>query len=117
MTASRLGFVNTGYSGINLGNLSESDALSVVSEHCKNYVEVAADGTEYDDWRLPTASEIQLIIDLQSTGSSDNTAAIDFLLNAYYYYSASGPVRNSKGTSSGTSIRCVRDAYKDPTEN
>lgn len=117
MTASRLGFVNTGSGGINLGNLSESDALSVVSEHCKNYVEVAADGTEYDDWRLPTAQEIQLIIDLQSTGSSDNTAAIDFLLNAYYYYSASGPVRNSKGTSSGTSIRCVRDAYKDPTEN
>lgn len=117
MTASRLGFVNTGSGGINLGNLSESDALSVVSEHCKNYVEVAADGTEYDDWRLPTASEIQLIIDLQSTGSSDTTAAIDFLLNAYYYYSASGPVRNSKGTSSGTSIRCVRDAYNDPKEN
>lgn len=119
MTASRLGFVNTGSggSGINLGNLSESDALSVVSEHCKNYVEVAADGTEYHDWRLPTASEIQLIIDLQSTGSSDNTAAIDFLLNAYYYYSASGPVRNSKGNSSGTSIRCVRDAYNDPKEN
>lgn len=117
MTASRLGFVNTGSGGINLGNLSESDALSVVSEHCKNYVEVAADGTEYHDWRLPTASEIQLIIDLQSTGSSDTTAAIDFLLNAYYYYSASGPVRNSKGTSSGTSIRCVRDAYNDPKEN
>ncbi len=117
MTASRLGFVNTGNSGISLGNLSESDALSVVSEHCKNYVEVAADGTEYHDWRLPTASEIQLIIDLQSTGSSDTTAAIDYLLNAYYYYSASGPVRNSKGNSSGTSIRCVRDAYNDPKEN
>ena len=117
MTASRLGFVNTGSGGINLGNLSESDALSVVSEHCKNYVEVAADGTEYHDWRLPTASEIQLIIDLQSTGSSDNTAAIDYLLNAYYYYSASGPVRNSKGNTSGTSIRCVRDAYNDPKEN
>ncbi len=117
MTASRLGFVNTGNGGISLGSLNESDALSVVSEHCKNYVEVAADGTEYHDWRLPTASEIQLIIDLQSTGSSDTTAAIDFLLNAYYYYSASGPVRNSKGTSSGTSIRCVRDAYNDPKEN
>ena len=117
MTASRLGFVNTGSGGISLGSLNESDALSVVSEHCKNYVEVAADGTEYHDWRLPTASEIQLIIDLQSTGSSDTTAAIDYLLNAYYYYSASGPVRNSKGTSSGTSIRCVRDAYNDPKEN
>ncbi len=116
MTASRLGFVNSG----TVEDLSESEALSVVSEHCKNYVEVAADGTEYDDWRLPTASEIQLIIDLQSKTSSDDTVAIDYLLNAGYYYSASGPVRNSKygsGHSSTISVRCVRDAYNDPKEN
>ena len=74
---------------------------------------MAADGTEYHDWRLPTASEIQLIINLQSRGSSDATVAIDFLLNANNYFSASGPVANSKGTSSGTSVRCVRDAYND----
>ena len=116
MTASRLGFVNSG----TVENLIGSEALSVVSEHCKNYVEVAADGTEYHNWRLPTASEIQLIIDLQSKTSSDDTVAIDYLLNAGYYYSASGPVRNSKygsGHNSTISVRCVRDAYKDPTEN
>ena len=115
MTASRLGFVNSG----TVENLIGSEALSVVSEHCKNYVEVAADGTEYHNWRLPTASEIQLIIDLQSKTSSDDTVAIDYLLNAGYYYSASGPVRNSKygsGHNSTISVRCVRDAYKDTTE-
>lgn len=114
MTASRLGFLNTS-GNITLGNNAAS--LAVVREHCKNYVEVAADGTEYHDWRLPTAAEIQLIIDLQSKGSSDNTVAIDYLLNAANYFSASGPVGNSKGTVSGTSVRCVRDAYNDPKEN
>lgn len=114
MTASRLGFLNTS-GNITLGNNAAS--LAVVREHCKNYVEVAADGTEYHDWRLPTAAEIQLIIDLQSEGSSDTTVAIDYLLNAADYFSASGPVGNSKGTVSGTSVRCVRDAYNDPKEN
>ena len=111
MTASRLGFVNTGNGTLSLSDNAAS--LALVREHCKNYVEVAADGTEYHDWRLPTASEIQLIINLQSRGSSDATVAIDFLLNANNYFSASGPVANSKGTSSGTSVRCVRDAYND----
>ena len=37
--------------------------------------------------------------------------AIDYLLNAYYYFSASGPVRNEKGNSRGTSVRCIRDAF------
>ncbi|MBQ4533320.1 MAG: hypothetical protein IJA24_08800 [Alistipes sp.] len=114
MTASRLGFLNTS-GNITLGNNAAS--LAVVREHCKNYVEVAADGTEYHNWRLPTAAEIQLIIDLQSEGSSDTTVAIDYLLNAANYFSASGPVGNSKGTVSGTSVRCVRDAYNDPKEN
>ena len=84
-----------------------------------NYVEVANDGTVYDDWRLPTASELQIIIDLQGT-SKQSADAIDYLLNANYYYSASGPVFNSKNDSgnkehnanqSSWAIRCIRDAY------
>lgn len=109
MTASRLGFVNTDSGNISIGNNTRS--LAVVRDHCKNYVEVAADGTEYHDWRLPTAAEIGIILSLQGTGSGDMTTAIDYLLNAGYYYSASGPVQNSNVTSSGTSVRCVRDVY------
>ena len=109
MTASRLGFVNTSSGNISIGNNARS--LAVVRDHCKNYVEVAADGTEYHDWRLPTAAEIGIILSLQGTGSGDMTTAIDYLLNAGYYYSASGPVQNSNVTSSGTSVRCVRDVY------
>ena len=76
-----------------------------------NYVEVAADGRVFDDWRLPTAAEIGIILDLQSGSNNNANAAIDYLLNAAYYYSASGPVANSQKTTDGTAIRCIRDSY------
>lgn len=91
-------------------NIENDEKLEVFAEHCKQYVEVADDGTIYDDWRLPTAAEIQFIIDTQGA-SGEDAAAIDYLLNGLFYYSARGPVFNSKFTSSGKTIRCVRDAY------
>ena len=114
MTASRLGALYSG--ALDLSDLSQADALAVCKEHCKNYVEVVADGkgTVYSDWRLPTAAEIGIIVSLQGSGSSDNTTAIDYLLNANYYYSASGPVANDKVGSSlsgNASVRCIRDVY------
>lgn len=114
MTASRLGALYSG--ALDLSDLSQADALAVCKEHCKNYVEVVADGkgTVYSDWRLPTAAEIGIIVSLQGSGSSDNTTAIDYLLNANYYYSASGPVANDKvgsGLSGTASVRCIRDVY------
>jgi hypothetical protein len=72
----------------------------------------------YDNWRLPTEAELNIIIQIQGTKNQD-ADAIDYLLNGRYYMSASGPVFNNKydTTNSGTStndnaaIRCVRDAY------
>jgi hypothetical protein len=116
MIASRLGFVNS--NGLSSADNQEK-RLAVSRDHCANYVEVANDGTVYDDWRLPTASELQIIIDLQGT-SHQSADAIDYLLNANYYYSASGPVFNEKNDSgskehnaskSSWAIRCIRDAY------
>ena len=116
MIASRLGFVRSG--GLNSANTQER-RLSVSRDHCAYYVEVANDGTVYDDWRLPTASELRIIMELQGT-STQSADAIDYLLNANYYYSASGPVFNSKNDdgnseseaqSSSWAIRCIRDAY------
>lgn len=121
MTASRLGILTTSNLDWSDEN-SESEIYDVFSYHCSNYVEVkqvvengVVKKVVYDDWRLPTAAEINFIIGIQSTNSSDMTAAIDFLLNARYYYSASGPVYNTKGTTNGTSVRCVRDAINEPT--
>lgn len=112
MIASRLGFVNTGSGGVSLEDDDES--LRIVREHCANYVEVYKDVNDrtvvLDDWRLPTEAELKIIMKFQG-GPGEEADAIDYLLNAYYYFSASGPVRNEKGNSSGTSVRCIRDAF------
>jgi len=82
--------------------------------HCSQYVEVNADGEKYDDWRLPTAAEIDIIINHQ-----DVSDAMDVVLTGANYYcayntDASGNVIYTKSTGksgSGVAVRCVRDVY------
>lgn len=123
MIASRLGFVTT---GDNIGMVvnDNEDRHTVFADHCREYVEVCKDSDGnaivYDDWRLPTDAELRIIMDLQGT-SSQNADAIDYLLNAVFYESASGRTFNTKNDKSVTninnytgnsySVRCVRDAY------
>jgi hypothetical protein len=124
--ASRLGAVLSTYSG--LSDMSNDEKLIVFADHCKNYVEVDDVNDDkkkpvvvYDNWRLPTESELKIIMNIQGT-NGQNADAIDFLLNGGYYMSASGPVFNHKNNDStqeladpwkatGVAIRCVRDAY------
>ena len=133
--ASRLGAVLSTYSG--LSNMSNEKKLIAFADHCKNYVEVDDVNDDkkspvkvYDNWRLPTEAELNIIIELQG-GVTDNADAIDYLLNGRYYMSASGPVYNPKNTpgkqngqylppegpfdnpwdATDVAIRCVRDAY------
>lgn len=115
MIASRLGFVNTSTGGV---EWSQDYALEVARKHCKEYVEVYKDkdGSKVvlDDWRLPTTAELEIIMKFQ--GEEDEDAdAIDYLLNAEFYWSASERVYNNKTSSLGTSIRCIRDAYDKKT--
>ncbi len=123
MIASRLGFINSDY--ISFSN--EDYGLTVARDHCANYVEVyrhknaageyirdEKDNTKYkttvlDDWRLPTTAELKIIMDLQGGSTYNKLDAIDYLLNAASYCSASGPV--DRGSGSGTSVRCIRDNY------
>lgn len=94
-----------------LGATQSCSNSQSASLHCNQYVEVAQDGTIYDDWRLPTAAEINIIIDLQY-----NSQAMDPVLTGASYWSASGAQQT--GTGDGTNrIRCIRDAYNDPKEN
>jgi hypothetical protein len=118
--ASRLGAIYSTSGG--LSNLDLDEKLIVFADHAKNYVEVddiddAKDPNRvvvYDNWRLPTKAELEIIIELQGEDGQD-AEAIDNLLNGAYYMSASGPVYNPKHTSSSSSndvaIRCVRDVY------
>lgn len=109
MIASSLGGFMLGSGNLTLDDSQNS--LRVAREHCANYVEVAWDGTVYDDWRLPTRAELNIIMNFQGSENED-ADAIDYLLNAQYYYSANGRVENSKKNMNGTGVRCIRDAYE-----
>ncbi len=113
MTASRLGKVDIQNYGNNLN--SDERRYAMARDHCANYAEVDRAGNVYDNWRLPTESELMIIIELQGT-KNQSADAIDYLLDADYYMSASGLVYNpgrSNGGSASKSvwaIRCIRDA-------
>lgn len=120
MIASRLGTFTT--NGGNINYASDDQRLQIFREHCANYVEVHGDASNpiiYDNWRLPTRAELQIIMNHQGE-SGENAAAIDYLLNAGFYFGAAGPVYNNKnnqgvdedetGTTS-KSVRCIRDVY------
>lgn len=66
-----------------LGASGTATNITMAKEHCKYYVEVAEDGTVYDDWRLPTRAEIGIINKFQY--QSD---AIDEILSAMSYWCA-----------------------------
>lgn len=119
MIASRLGYFIT--NGGNLSSANDAQRLEIFRVHCANYVEVhgnAANPIVYDNWRLPTEAELKIIMDTQGE-QGQSAAAVDYLLNAGYYFGAAGPVWNSKndddipegGSTTSKSVRCVRDAY------
>ena len=117
IVASRLGAIYSTSGGLN--NLSDEQKLIVYADHCENYVEVVDDPNNpeninkakvYDQWRLPTKAEIEIIIKLQGR-DGQQADAIDYLLNGQYYFSASGPVYNEKWSSSGKVVRCVHDVF------
>ena len=115
MIASGLGYFDS-----NTGNLQNIDKDSddfrdIVRDHCSKYVEVYKDenGNKVvlDDWRLPTETELGIIMEYQGT-QGDTNAAIDYLLNADYYWTASRRIKNDKaqGSTGITAVRCIRDA-------
>lgn len=112
MIASQLGGVNNNSSW---GGSSElPGGIEQAKKHCEQYVE-ATETAVYDDWRLPTAAEIDIIIAHQ-----DISNAMDVVLSGTRYYCAyntdgSGKVIYTKETgkpaSRSSHVRCVRDAY------
>lgn len=116
MIASGLGYMDS-----NTGNMQNIDKTgeqfrTIVRYHCSQYVEVYKDPDTgekvvLDDWRLPTEKELMIIMNYQGTQGS-NADAIDYLLNAEYYWAANGRIYNTKtqGTNGITAVRCIRDA-------
>ena len=90
-----------------LGAVFSISDEEMAASHCREYVEVAQDGTVYDDWRLPTRAELEIIMEFQYK----ENAAMDEVLAGPSYWSASGLVYNNKGSGTAITIRCIRDAY------
>lgn len=114
LIASQLGATETGGSYGGSGGVS----IEKARRHCKEYMEVATDGTVYKDWRLPTKEEIDII-----SGHQHISDAMAEVLNGSHYYCAYNPeyetasdpnwkytVRNI-GTSNSTHVRCVHDSF------
>ena len=114
MIASQLGGVNNNNSM--WGGASDlPGGIEQAKKHCEQYVEVSTEGKVYDDWRLPTAAEIAIIISHQ-----DDSNAMDVVLSGTRYYCAyntdgNGNVIYTKETGKparrSSHVRCVRDAY------
>ena len=114
MIASQLG-------GTDLGSQNNSVSVEKAKQHCEQYVEVTydKDGNPviYDDWRLPTAAEIEIIISHQY----DSQAMVE-VLNGGQYYCAINPDATGSGDQkylknipnnnlTSNHVRCIRDAY------
>lgn len=110
MIASQLGAV-TPFTG----NNGPTNAAT----HCSRYMEVAADGTRYTGWRLPTEAEISVITNYQYGNIGGVTIpsiyqVLSPVLTGQWYHSLSGTeVEANPNAGSGSTtksyLRCVRD--------
>lgn len=98
-----------------LGAVTPTNDNQTAATHCSNYMEVAADGTRYTGWRLPTADEIRVITRYQNgtingvTISNANYQAMTPVLTGRTYWSLTGEAVNSGIGEGGPYLRCVRD--------
>lgn len=85
-----------------------SQRFNDAKEHCKQYAEKSLAGEVYDDWRLPTEAELEIIDKYQNTTGS----VIDEVLGGKYYWAASGEAyktqKGTEGTKDEAYIRCIR---------
>lgn len=104
MIASQLG--NTDKTGPE--GTDNADIELEVKKHCKYYIEVEGSSTNkvvYNDWRLPTPAELDIIAKFQNNPNS----AVNQILVSKEYWSSNGKHQVNGGTSDGTRVRCVRD--------
>jgi hypothetical protein len=132
MIASMLGETQVPYDRDGYIVPKEGGLYPLAQRQCEQYVETHFEdlnnnGTweegepviHFNDWRLPTKAEIELIAKYQN-----NSRAIDFLLDGETYYCASivageysaetvlsNPIEGA--TKGGYYMRCVRDVYED----
>lgn len=87
-----------------------NQSFDSAKEHCKQYAEKSIDEEVYDDWRLPTKAELEIIDKYQGVDGS----VIDIVLGGKYYWAASEErvyIENGSNFPSSNDvafIRCIR---------
>ena len=92
-----------------MGVISGGNALSQVASaiHCALYKEVADDGTEFTEWRLPTKKEVEYMIYNQYHNTN---VMIEVLRGQFYWTLDGGTAENTEAvTDPVIYTRCVRD--------
>ena len=89
---------------------------SAASDHCKKYVEISASGKKYDDWRLPTLAELEIISTYQvQSGQNVMTTVLagDYYWSAYHASSGTwvDDTYQYVGSYSGDYSLCNSDGY------
>lgn len=90
-----------------LGAVQPTSYKDAAADHCKQYVEVAENGTIYSGWRLPTEAELSIIM-----GYQYNSEVMDEVLAGRWYWSARNAVENENGEDGSRTnayIRCIHD--------
>lgn len=117
--ASHLGYVTS--------NNNEQNFWEFAELHCGEYVETYQDEegntVVFDNWRLPTSAEIEVILRYQNDPKTEEV--MDEVLPAEYYYvcwedamNGLGLARNPEPSVKGLrSIRCVRDLLPEEFKN
>ena len=108
-----------------LGAVTPYDNAANSAAHCRRYLEVAEDGTRYTGWRLPTQSEIKVIVGYQEGRINNVTIpsayqTITPVLTGDLYWCLSGRkirTEDNQVVTNGTAyLRCVRDLSAEEVE-
>ena len=92
-----------------LGTVKAFSSGFKASKHCEDYVEVGKDGKRYDNWRLPTESEIKVIADYQYKEGQDVVTEV-LAGGSYWALSGNQVIANPNESKDDSGyVRCVRD--------
>lgn len=102
-----------------LGNNSATPYWESAQDLCKHYVEVGRDGQFYDNWRLPTLAELQIVKNYQQSEhvydiTMNKVLNADGDTNPYYWTAGKYWYVNTTGSGGGEKQQFTEFKYEDP---
>lgn len=102
-----------------LGNNSATPYWESAQDLCKHYVEVSRDGQLYDNWRLPTLAELQIVKNYQQSEhvydiTMNKVLNADGDTNPWYWTAGKYWYVNTTGAGGGEKQPFTEFKYEDP---